>query len=142
MKAYKVFEKFSEEGDPIEDLDIGNFFGFTNNLRGIEYNNGVNAFYVKPSFMKRINPNFEMGQKTVHFSEKFPGVYGKKGSQKYKCDVYFRLVSVGDKLLYKAIGSSGSHGFAGGQYTQRETLAKTYVKQILEQLYNHLLTLK
>jgi hypothetical protein len=42
------------------------------------------------------------------------------------------------KLLYRAIGSSGSHGFAGGQYTQRETLAKTYVKQILEQLYDYL----
>lgn len=114
-------------------------FGFSSNLLGLEANNGKNSLYLTAEFaFQHCRPNVE-GGKTLFLNDNPELRFGRGEKMPYRCDVYFRKVTTGSgSILYKTIGNSGSHGFGGGQYTQRETLAATYVKQILGQLYEYL----
>lgn len=145
MKAKLVKEHLNE------NVESNKKFGFTSKLLGLDANDGKHSLLLTPEFIEKIcKPSDD--SKTRYLKEPFHARYGLRKDYydennnikgPYRCDFFFRPVTYGDgKVMYFTIGNSGSHGFNGGQFTQRERLANIYVKQCLEQLYKHLETLK
>ena len=129
---------FNEDSDPINDLNIGIKFGFTHHFKDLHSNDGETGFYLNTPAMNKFcsNPSANINRHhTAYLIEDFNAFYNRRNSRKYLCKFYFRRTNDrhGNEI-WKALGTSGSHGFHGGQYTIKDTLCKTYVKQCLEQI--------
>jgi len=137
---------FTEDSDPIEDMGIGMPFGFTSKMLGLETNDGKHSIYVKAEFIEKIcTPGFDPGIRWL--KDGFKSRYGDRTYYKdkskwpklqFSCSFGFKKYKDGDIILYRVYGVSGSHGFFGGQQTEREKLAPTHIKHCLEDLYLHL----
>jgi len=136
VKIVKESISFNRQENPMKSVGIGRtqFFGFGTNLAGPEVNDGTKAFYIIDPFASKILMTSSGNNFKFKPEYDFWGTYKKY----YKCIFRFRL----SNGLYYTMGSSGSYGFGGMQFTKKETLCKRDKKNLLNQLYNYLYNLE
>ena len=138
MRAKFIYEKFTEESDPIHDMNIGVRFGFTMQMVGLEKNDGRHNFFVNQRFIdlycQLLMPN------SFILKKDFRAIFNRHG-WKSSCAFYFKpvgLSSLNENPLYYVQGMSGSMGFNGGEQDKKHYMRPTTLKNVLGQLYQHL----
>jgi len=138
-----LYERFSDESDPIQDMGIGIGFGFTYDLEGLEHNDGKHNLYVNQAFVNKYCRI--LSAKLAVLEKPFVARYKIRGLNA-ACTFSFRSTTVvkGNqmKILYYTVGSSGSYGFNSGEQSKKFYMRQPTIKKVLEELYNHMLTLK
>jgi len=155
-KLVKESINFNRQEDPYKSLGIGYFpvlnrekyFGFGtfgDKFGDLTNNTGGKNLYIDPEFGNLILEKKWENSKSLQFKNEYD--FYSTYKQMYKLSYYFRetvIYTKGNetKLVYRTIGSSGSHGICGGEATQREYLGKRIQKKCLGELYDYLLNVK
>jgi hypothetical protein len=150
-------EEVTDRGEKFRDLSkkVGlrsaiKFAGDVNNFIKIAYNGDIKEYFkhekVEPYSIK-VGDNVNMylndllvqhlNLKDFDSEEKELGDFrfGKKNSQSYKFTARLRKVKyVNGDVSWKVVGMCGSQGFGYSFMNKRDELAKTYRKQIFQQI--------
>ena len=128
--------------DLIKSRTCDNFattsFGITSNFyRDVKFIKKYPNVYLSEDFVSK---TCDIRGNNAHLKKEFYATYGRKNSQKCRCNFVFHLVNIyifdNSTKLYAVFGMSGDCGF--GMHSKRFTLA-TYARvQCLTQLYEHL----
>jgi hypothetical protein len=134
---------FTEDSDPISDMGIGIGFGFTFALEGLEHNDCKHNLYVNEQFIQKYCR--ALSPKTFILKGNFYARF-KSGPVMAMCSFYFKPTTVTKgnqtKNLYYTAGNAGSRGFNGGEQSRTYHMRSTTIKNVLGQLYNHMLKLQ
>lgn len=143
MRAKLIYEaiEFERGRDPKRSLNIGIPFGFTKQLKGLEYNDGENSMWVTKEFGDKFL--YKISRSNSYYLE--DGFYGTWGHNYYTrggyiCNYKFKGSSSYPNLL-KVQGLSGSYGFGGLESTKATLLSKKDRKELYKQLWDHLMKL-
>jgi hypothetical protein len=147
---------FKRRPDPKQALGLGRPFGFTLDLKDLEFNDGIKNLYISNELAKKIVDiplNYKYG---FYWLKKdiddfyFKGIkYGHRGKKFYdkEKDEYKGMYTGTVRILKRSSSNqdffqiafmSGSHGFGGIQHTKKETLGKWSKMAVLEQIYKRL----
>ena len=151
-------EEVTDRGEKLRDLSkkVGlrsaiEFAGGINNFVKHAYNGDIREYFknegVEPYSIK-VGDNVSMYMNDVlvqnlnlkdYYSEDEKELgdfrFGKKNSQSYKFTARLRKVKYANgDISWKVIGMSGSRGFGYSFMNKRDELAKTYRKQIFQQI--------
>lgn len=130
-KAFEMFGGSKRYIDIVYGGDVKEFYKHeTIKPYNIKEGNEVNMYF-DDTIVQYLNlEDFRQNEKVLG---KFK--FGNKKGTQYSFDARLRKVNYSNgNVVWKVVGMSGSHGFGYSGISKRETLGKTYRKQIYQQI--------